>query len=69
MTTTEMQSLLDALKRARYSGLRSLSQGNISMSWGSDAELEMKINALQGEINALAATPAPRASLASFSRG
>ncbi len=69
MTLTELQSLLDALKRARYSGLTSINQNGVSMSWASDADLEIKINALQAEINNAGGTATrSRSTLTTFTR-
>ena len=67
MTQTELQQLLEALLRARFSGLRSTTVGTTTMVWSSDAELENKINALRGEIAGTSATRS-RSTLTTFTR-
>lgn len=67
LTAGQLQTMLDALKQARYSGQRSVTYGDRSISWASDDELASKIRAIEEEI-AGTTTPRRRASLASFER-
>ena len=65
--TTEMQAMLDALKRAKYAGVRRVQFTDRSVDYGSIAEIVRAIVDLEAEIAALATAP-PSFTLATHSR-
>jgi hypothetical protein len=67
ISTTEMQAMLDALKRAKYAGIRRVQFTDRSVDYGSIAEIVRAIVDLEAEIAALA-TPPPSFTLATHSR-
>ena len=68
LDATELQSLLDQLKRARYSGQRSVQFADRSITWGSDEELAGKIRALEADIAGTGGTTVYRTSYVSHER-
>ena len=58
ITVLEMQAMLDALKRAKYAGVRRVQFTDRAVEYGSMAEIVRAIVDLEAEIAALA-TPAP----------
>ena len=68
MSNTELETLLEQLKRARYSGQRSVQYADRSITWASDAELAAKIRALETEIASSSVSPVVRTSYATHER-
>lgn len=68
ITATEMQSMLDALKRAKYAGVRRVQFADHVVEYGSMAEIVRAIVDLEAEIAALASAPPPSFTLAMHSR-
>ena len=62
LTTNELTTLLDDLRRARFSGQRSVQYADRSITWGSDEEIAAKIRALESEIAATAGAASVRTS-------
>jgi hypothetical protein len=53
ITATEMQTMLDALKRAKYAGVRRVQFADRAVDYGSMAEIVRAIVDLESEIAAL----------------
>ena len=69
ISATEMQAMLDALKRAKYAGVRRVQFTDRAVEYDSMAEIARAIVDLEAEIAALATAAAPSAfSLATHSR-
>jgi biopolymer transport protein ExbD len=57
ISITEMQTMLDALKRAKYAGVRRVQFADRVVEYGSIAEIVRAIVDLEAEIAALATAP------------
>ena len=69
ITATELQEYLDALRRARYQGVRVVQKGDESVRYGSDAEMAAAEAAITAEIaSANSTTPESYSTLTSFKR-
>jgi hypothetical protein len=66
MTLIDMQALLAALRRARYSGVRSLTHAGTTTEYKSDAEMAAAEAALVQQIAVLNDTLSGGVSVASF---
>lgn len=65
-TASELQARLDALKKARDSGVLTIRQDNTSTTFRSLAEIERTIAALEGDIVALSSTSTRKRSLKAY---
>ena len=63
------QAELDALKRAYASGTLRVTYDGKTVEYGSEADLIRRIRTIESEMAAVAGTPKPRRSLASFRKG
>ena len=68
IAATEMQAMLDALKRAKYAGVRRVQFADRAVEYGSMAEIVRAIVDLEAEIAALAITTPSSFTLAMHSR-
>ena len=68
ITATEMQAMLDALKRAKYAGVRRVQFSDRAVDYASMAEIVRAIVDLEAEIAALATTAPSSFTLAMHSR-
>jgi hypothetical protein len=68
ITAAEMQSMLDALKRAKYAGMRRVQFADRIVEYGSMAEIVRAIVDLEAEIAALASAAPHSFTLARHSR-
>lgn len=66
MTIEQLEALLAALRKARYSGVRSLTHAGTTTEYKSDAEMAAAEAALVAEIAALNGTRTGGVSVASF---
>ena len=68
ITITEIESMLDALKRAKYAGVRRVQFTDRAVEYGSMAEIVRAIVDLEAEISALTTTASSSFTLAMHSR-
>jgi hypothetical protein len=68
ITVAEMQMMLDALKRAKYAGVRRVQFADRAVEYGSLAEIAKAIVDLESEIATLTTTAPSSFSLAVHSR-
>lgn len=68
-TLSELQGYRTSLKKAYYSGVRSVTHNGKSTVFQTSADMKAALDRLEGEIAGLQSTPRPIAGLARFSRG
>ena len=69
MTIAELQASIDALKRAKYSGVKRVQYTDRAVEYNSFAEMNQALRDAEAELSALQATPPPSSfSLATHSR-
>ncbi|TIL34303.1 hypothetical protein [Mesorhizobium sp.] len=68
-TLSDLLGYRTALKKAFYSGVRSVTHNGTSTVFQSSADMKAALDRLEAEIAGLQSTPRPIAGLAKFSRG
>ena len=68
MTITELQASIDALKRAKYSGVKRVQYTDRAVEYNSFADVDKALRDAEAELSTMQATAAAGFTLASHSR-